>query len=67
MQIFFEDVGALKVQSVCLSANQQQHRRAEFGAHRPSPTRNCHSGPAGVDIVLLVSIIGTMPVIPVAP
>lgn len=33
----------------------------------PSPTRNCHSGPVGLEMVLFVSIMGTMPVIPVAP
>jgi hypothetical protein len=33
----------------------------------PSPTRNCHSGPVGFEMVLFVSIMGTMPVRPAAP
>lgn len=52
---------------VCLLAQWSIESYWTVQRSSPSPTRNCHSGPVGFEIVLFVSIMGTMPVIPVAP
>jgi hypothetical protein len=57
VKVFFQDV------ETCFVVSRKALGRRTVACGAPSPTRNCHSGPVGFVRVLLVSIMGTTPVI----
>ena len=59
MKVFFENVGSCIFGQLDAFCNMRNAPLCYL-----LPTKNCHSGPVGVSIVLFVSIKGTIPVIP---